>query len=449
MTGYCPNIDADPHFVEPGYWDANGTPADANDDFWVDGDYHLLPWSPCIDAASNVVVTLSTDLDGNPRIVNGTVDMGAYEFPGPRQRRELYVDDDAPNDPGPVDPEVSDPLEDGTQPHPFDAIQEAIDAACDGDEVIVAEGTYENVSIDGKSITLRSTDPNNPDVVAATIIDGGRRKATVYFSGGGGYPCWTLSGFTITNAGGGDGTGVRCYASKPTIINNVITNNTADTDGGGILCSSCPGGMIINNLITRNLGDDGDAGGILLTYNSSLKIANCTITDNVGYYGNGGIVLMYSSSAVITNSIVWGNNREQVACYLDSNAEVSYSDIEGGYEGIGNIDADPCFADNVNGDYHLKSQAGRWDPNGGTWIMDDMTSPCIDVADPMSPIGYEPFPNGGIRNMGAYGGTTEASKSYFGEPPCETIVAGDINGDCRVNFLDFRLMALHWMEGHD
>jgi len=48
--------------------------------------------------------------------------------------------------------------------------------------------------------------------------------------------------------------------------------------------------------------------------------------------------------------------------------------------------------------------------------------------------------------MGAYGGTTEASKSYFGKPPCEIIVAGDVNGDCMVNFLDFRLMALHWCE---
>lgn len=47
----------------------------------------------------------------------------------------------------------------------------------------------------------------------------------------------------------------------------------------------------------------------------------------------------------------------------------------------------------------------------------------------MSPIGWESFPNGGFVNMGAYGGTPKASKSYFGGPICETIVAGDINGD--------------------
>ena len=50
--------------------------------------------------------------------------------------------------------------------------------------------------------------------------------------------------------------------------------------------------------------------------------------------------------------------------------------------------------------------------------------------------------------MGAYGGTAEASKSYFGAPVCETIVAGDVNGDCGVDFADFEIMALHWLEEH-
>jgi subtilisin-like proprotein convertase family protein len=105
------NIDDDPCFVDYGYWDANGTPSDAGDDFWVDGDYHLWSGSPCIDGADNTVVPPDTadldgdgnttestpwDLDGLGRFVDdpwttdtgsGTppiVDMGAYEYqPGP------------------------------------------------------------------------------------------------------------------------------------------------------------------------------------------------------------------------------------------------------------------------------------------------------------------------------------------------------------------------------
>jgi hypothetical protein len=59
----------------------------------------------------------------------------------------------------------------------------------------------------------------------------------------------------------------------------------------------------------------------------------------------------------------------------------------------------------------LQSQAGRWDPESQTWVVDDVTSPCIDAGDPSSLLGLESMPNGGIINLGAYGGTIEASKS--------------------------------------
>jgi hypothetical protein len=58
----------------------------------------------------------------------------------------------------------------------------------------------------------------------------------------------------------------------------------------------------------------------------------------------------------------------------------------------------------------------------------------------------EQFPNGGVINMGAYGGTAEASRPYFGKQVCETIVAGDINGDCKVDSVDFAIIAFHWLE---
>jgi internalin A len=67
----------------------------------------------------------------------------------------------------------------------------------------------------------------------------------------------------------------------------------------------------------------------------------------------------------------------------------------------------------VNGDYHLASQAGRWEPEKKTWVTDDATSVCIDTGDPTSPAGDEPSSNGSVLNMGAYGGTAQASKFYL------------------------------------
>ncbi len=77
------NIDTDPCYVDPGYWDTNGTPADANDDYWVDGDYYLKPESLCINAGDpNSVLdpNYPTDYEGNPRVAQGRIDIGAFEF---------------------------------------------------------------------------------------------------------------------------------------------------------------------------------------------------------------------------------------------------------------------------------------------------------------------------------------------------------------------------------
>jgi len=65
----------------------------------------------------------------------------------------------------------------------------------------------------------------------------------------------------------------------------------------------------------------------------------------------------------------------------------------------------------TGGDYHVKSRAGRWDPISRTWLYDTVISPCIDAGVPGGPVDSEPMPNGGVVNMGAYGGTSEAGKS--------------------------------------
>ena len=266
------------------------------------------------------------------------------------------------------------------------------------------------------------------------------------------------------------------------LINCLLARNVA-THGGGI-SDSDSFSVLIGCTFVENLAFE--SGGGAWSERSRLILTNCSLIGNSAAKGNAlacdsmvqdsRMGKNPSSFHIIANCILWDGNNE-IWNNRDSAITVSYSDTKGGQASIydpcnavvwgeGNIDADPCFAGPgywedpcntptyrwddawVAGDYHLKSQAGRWDASEGRWMTDDVTSPCIDAGDPMSPIGLEPFPNGGIVNMGAYGGTAEASKSYFGKPLCETIMAGDINGDCEVNFLDFRLVALHWLEEH-
>jgi len=234
-----------------------------------------------------------------------------------------------------------------------------------------------------------------------------------------------------------------------TILDSVFSSNWADERGGAVL-AGCSDTLTLKNCILTDNSGGSVGGAMLIVCDAVVTISNCTFTGNSATNGNGVACYHWDligdpSYLTISNCILFDGGDEIWTNY-DSIIAVTHSDVAGGYAGEGNIDADPCFADAAHGDYHLKSQGGRWDTNDGGWTTDEVTSPCIDGGDPMSPIGLEPFPNGGIINMGAYGGTLEASKSYFGEPLCETIVAGDVNGDCKVNFEDFRLMALHWLE---
>ena len=111
--------------------------------------------------------------------------------------------------------------------------------------------------------------------------------------------------------------------------------------------------------------------------------------------------------------------------------------------GAGNINVDPQFVNAGSKDYHLKSLVGRWNPTTQTWVRDLVHSPCIDTGDPNDP-NYsdwtaELWPNGRRINMGAYGGTPEASMSL------STVGnIGDLNNDDIVDFLDFANFAAVW-----
>jgi predicted outer membrane repeat protein len=283
----------------------------------------------------------------------------------------------------------------------------------------------------------------------------------------------TLTDCTFSrNSASNDGGGMYSSNSvRLTLTNCTFSGNLAGNLGGGMYNGSGEA-RLTNCMLSENSATWG--GGVYHDRYGRSTLANCTISDNRADRHGGGLCCGGADLTVI-NCILWGDTATQgheiallsyEICYPDgcgcmayaSSITVSYSDVQVGPVGVyvepgstlnwgmGNIDADPNFGDVVDGDYRLKSQAGRWDPDERRWTKDEVTSPCIDAGDRSTPIGNEPFPNGGTINMGAYGGTAEASKSYFGEPVCETIIAGDINGDCTVNFKDFALMAAHWLE---
>jgi len=311
----------------------------------------------------------------------------------------IYVDDDAAEDSGPDDPE-----ENGTPEHPFDSIQEAIEVAADDISIIVRPGTYhENINLLGKRIRLLGIDPNDPTPSFLPVIDGAGAGPVVSFARAEDSNC-VLMGFVIARGNGNSAGVVRCRGSSPIIANCLIVGNrTTFSNEATISCIE-----------------------------SQTSLVNCTIVDNHGGKDGAGLRLDDSQVTAI-NSILWGNTPNEVL--VDNNSEllITYTDLAGGWPGEGNIDADPLFVRRgywadaedpnvavapqdpgavwIDGDYHLQSQAGRWDPQAQTWVRDFATSPCIDAGDPRSPVGDEPLLNSEVVNMGVYGGTTQAGKS--------------------------------------
>ncbi len=128
----------------------------------------------------------------DPNVVEETPDDPVAEA------RIIHVDDDGPFDPGLDDPRVSDLQEDGTSNHPFDRIQEAINAAEDGSIVFVHAGTYrEIVDLLGKRIQVTGFDPANTKAAAWPVVDGDGTGPVVSFTHGEGPDC-TLRGLVIT-----------------------------------------------------------------------------------------------------------------------------------------------------------------------------------------------------------------------------------------------------------
>ncbi len=148
-----------------------------------------------------------------------------------------------------------------------DSIQEAIDNSTDGSTVTAWPSTYgENITFGGKAITLTSTDPASETVVASTVIDGGNTVSVVTFNNGEGRDS-VINGFTITNGNGTPayasgarpvartyGGGISITSASPTILNNVIKNNTSVNGGGILVAGGSP--LIAYNEIRDNTAEE-------------------------------------------------------------------------------------------------------------------------------------------------------------------------------------------------
>ena len=214
---------------------------------------------------------------------------------------------------------------DDDEPADFDNIQAAIDTAAEGDTVIVAEGTYvENIVFNGSNIILRSTNPEEVNVVDNTVIDGGGLDSVVTFHGSENANC-ILSGFTITNGyASGKGGGISGNDTIATISNCVVIDNTDENGGGGfrhcdgkisncVISNNTGGGggglfycdaLITDCVISNNTANSGSGGGLC---GCRGEIRYCVICDNTGKDGGG----LWNCDAPISNCLISGNTAER------------------------------------------------------------------------------------------------------------------------------------------
>jgi hypothetical protein len=282
-------------------------------------------------------------------------------------------------------------------PADYPTIQAAIDAANPGDEVEVAPGTYsENLFLGGKPLRLYARDG-----AATTTIDGAGITSVIRCERDVG-PFTIVEGFTITGGNCPYGGGMHNYYASPTVIDCIFRANSGSDNGGGMynyygnptitnctfIENSCyfGGGMwnyggspLVTNCTFRN--NSGAYGGGMCNWTGSPSVTNCTFSGNSASYGgamcnyfrsptvtnctfsgnsaiSGGGMYSYNSSPLMANCIFWSDSGGEIY----GSATVAYSDVQGGFAGVGNIDGDPLFVS--PGDLHLSP-----------------ASPCIDAGD--------------------------------------------------------------------
>jgi hypothetical protein len=398
--------------------------------------FHLQIDSPCFNAGNNSAPGIpAEDIDGNYRIMDGRVEIGADEI------APIYVKADALG------------RNDGTNwGDAFTDFQGAVDSAPGGVDIWVAAGTYrpgnertDSFSLKGGEVIYGgfpdAGDPNWDDLDARiypTILSGdigveGIIADNCYHvmqnEGRAGQSVSYLDGFIITggNANGDDefsrGGGISNFFFDLYLANCQLVDNSADIGGG--VCSLGSFVSLVNCLITNNTAVEG---GAMYNFLSFPDLINCTVSDNDAVVGgcvfNGGYAEMSAS-----NCIFWSNNGGEIYNDGDSVATVMYSDVQGGYGDLQdfNIDLDPGFADPGSGDFHLTYQ-----------------SPCIEKGSNVYiPIGVTTDLDSRFRMFdGDCDGTVTVDMGVY---EFGLVYLGDFDNNCSVDFFDFSIIGRAWV----
>jgi predicted outer membrane repeat protein len=164
------------------------------------------------------------------------------------------------------------------------------------------------------------------------------------------------------------GGGLLCEQSDLIMVDSCIRDNTSEKRGGGIhLLESAVD--LTNCLIVSN--NSGELGGGVFCFESTGTFQNCTLNTNTSAAG-GGVYCISDPCLTLIDCIVWGDVPDEIAGEGTVNA--TYSDVQGGYPGAGNLAADPLFVTGENGDHYL-SQIGSGQSS---------TSPCVDMGSAVS-----------------------------------------------------------------
>ncbi|MEW6746345.1 MAG: right-handed parallel beta-helix repeat-containing protein [Planctomycetota bacterium] len=276
--------------------DGNGVPDECQD---TSADCnHNGQWDTC-----DIAYGYSLDLNGN-----GVPDECEGYF--------YYVDDDAPGDPGPGNPDFSDPLEDGSSDHPFDAIQEAVDVTVHGNTVVIRPGIYRgslnrNIDTRGRSITV--VGECGPE---STIIDCEADGHGFFLHSSEG-PGTEIAGLSVSNSLATWGGAIHLDGASPTIRACVLRANTAGV-GAGLYCTGHANPTIQNCDITDNIVYTSDhyisgGGGIFLDEGAGATVVACNFLRNsvryMGQGGNGGAMYLYRCrQGVVIQNCVFSQN---------------------------------------------------------------------------------------------------------------------------------------------